>query len=508
MAEMKARNLEQAKGNLDSIEQKVLKVHDALNDPNIEFEDISELEGTDVQAKDASFLELRTELENARKEVAFYDSIQKTADAIKGRRDMLNGEEYAPPAELDSTALTGRDKAGMPTNISAEKSPATLFEAWYKENAQELSASAQHLKSSTFGTKQIDLGDRYLRTILPEGSRVMNTRLDAKARFGTEFVTTTSGAQTGSAVAATNVEGTRPVFLQTTLPNPHTAAIDLVSTLIVPAIDNKWWVEDDRVNPAIDDADVGEGNTAHVFDLTGGLQDVRIVRKALEIKASKMALNNGVQLERIIFDRLPNAMNNVLDDEVINGLGTGEQFRGIRNWNGFSTSVADIRNVDLVTASKTAGTANISDDEIELVWQRVQNAITQVMQHAGGAMPNTTLIDFGVYDRLLTARDSDGRPLVVENFAQGIPGTIRGLPLIPSSRFGTSGEINDNQQLAIVADWNTCLLLIENASTDGGVVVSETNSDNQSRGLVSFIYERNAAFIIENAAAVCTITRS
>ena len=494
--------LEKAEARYAAAEDAVMRTHEEIKS-NEDFADVPSLSGS-IEERDAQWAAMRVELAESRGEVEMLREVERQAELIKGRRDFLNGEQMpVPPVEQPQSVLDGTPqlRQGQPAH------PMSGFLQWFNDEdvkgANERIAGGARAATYPHGKNVLAMGPEYDQFWLPDGNWIAGQRRDANLVTLTPQPPNTGA---GTSPGTGQVEGTRPIIMQTTLPDPYTSVLDLITTLQVPTIDSQWWVEKNRAAPTATDLDVGENAPAHLVDFEGELHDVRIARYAVETRVSRRAMNNGIALQRIVSDRLPNLQRNVLDSEALNGDGGNNRFRGLLHWNAYSTDVPDLRNInwDIADTTSTSTSLNDSDEPREFP-HRVREAITTVMRYGGsGASANAILVHFDIYDDVLNAADTTGQSTLTANWAVGVPPTIRGLPMLPTAHLGA----NVNSVIAIVADWSSMILLNNSAAEGGGLIVSPDNADNQSRGLVSFILDREYAFIVENPNAVCTITRT
>ena len=493
MAETK---LEQARGALAALEERAERVIEDIENPDLDFEDIKSLDGEGQAEKDASWSALRMEIVEARDKVQLYESAEAMRASLSGRREV-----DIPPVEEPKSVL---DETGQ---LRARRTPSEAYWSWQREPEVKdwlaRIAVGDNRARLEHPTQLIELGPNWSQGWLPDGNWI--------AGNPAQWTTLTPQATRSPAGQSPNrgeVEGTRPVIMQTQLPDVYTSILDLITTMQVETIDSQWWVERQRDEPTATQMAVGENASAHKINITGELHDVRIQRYPIAADVSRRAMSNGVALQRIVMERLPQVQREMLDSEVANGPGTGNRFRGFLNWNDYSTEVPDLRNInwDLADTTTTSTSLDSGGVEARQFPMRVREAITEVMRYGGvGASANAILVHFDIYDEVLNAATTTGESTLTVTWGMGVPPTIRGLPVIPTAHLG----VNVNTAIAVVADWRSMLLLNNVAAREGtGVIVSTENASNFEQGLVTFLLEGEYAFIVENPNAVCTITRT
>lgn len=494
--------LEQAKGELAAIDEQLDKVAAEFETDGLEFEEFKSLNGETPEEKNLHLMELKEQRVRAVDKVHLMEQVALQRDVIRGRREIERGEEAGiPPVEPEKSVFEGTAHFGR-------RDPMAALNAW--RNDPEVAPIVAQLAAGNRGVelpatkRMIEMGPEYAQFWLPVGQWLNGRPRDRLSAFN---VTTTPASPRDVAGQTPNtgeVEGTRPVIMRTTENDPFTSVVDMVTTIQVPTIQMQWWVEFDRAAPTAANLAVGENASAFNVELSGELVDVKVARYAVRHTNSRRALNNGIELQRIIMDRLPNLMRNGLDSEILNGDGTANRLQGILGWNAFHAHVPDMRNIDWAVTDTTATSIVATDGEIRELIKTIREGITSVMRYGGGrAMASATLVHFDVYDDLLNAADTTGQSLLTQNWATGVGPMIRGIPIVPTAHLGTA----DGTASAIVADWSTMLLLNNTSAEGGGLVISTENNDNVEKGLVTFVLDGEYGFIVENAQGVCTITK-
>lgn len=190
------------------------------------------------------------------------------------------------------------------------------------------------------------------------------------------------------------------------------------------------------------------------------------------ISASKQALSDVGQLSTLIDNFLTWGINDSLEQQMLNGTGTG-QFTGLLNLTG-------IQSVGPVTGD-IAGI------------KAVREAITLV-QKPGLAQPNAVLMSVEDDAAIDLAQDSMGRFFGNGPFSTG-PNTLWGLPRVTSW--------NIPQGTALVGDFKRAVLWDREQAS---ISVSDSHADFFIRNLVAILGELRAAFGVFRPQAFVKVT--
>lgn len=503
--------LAEAEGKLRAAEDRLKEAQAELSNPDIELEDMKILEGATFGEKNESYTRLMSEVNEARDEYMLKNGLAQESQLIEQRRRN---------AQMGKMVLADA-AAGTPPEVREEKMQAALSASQFAgQNGKapvrgineamlamppmrEFMGNWLEASGGDFANfrGEVKMGEAYSNYVFPGGSwaygRPMN---DLTAQLAT--------VQTGDGQAANTTEGTRPTIMVTTLPDPYTSVVGLVNTMNVDTVDSQWWIENTRDDLTNDEFATAENTPGHEIQIEGQLYNISTRRHAVWTTVTKQVLNNGIQMQSIIMDRLPTLGRRALDQELVVGNGTSPNLRGIVNWAGFATTVPDpfVQDHSVASTDAPQGAVNMTEEEIRALRRTIFSAATQIMRDTGGAAaPNAMVFDWAVYDALLTALDDNGRPLTAENFSVGIPPNILGMPVLPTSWL-TMGA--DGTNFGILADWNKAILQVQSNLDGGGVIVSLENEDNRKRGAVTFIHERQVGFVLEMPQAFAIFRRS
>lgn len=186
------------------------------------------------------------------------------------------------------------------------------------------------------------------------------------------------------------------------------------------------------------------------------------------VAATRRALSDAGQLRTLIDQFLRYGLEEELEDQMVTGAGTGENFTGILNTSGvqaqaFSTSIPDT----------------------------IRKAITKV-RVTGKSNVNGILMNPADAETVDLLKDSTGRYFGAGPFGATGPSTLWGIPVVESPAM-TAG-------FALVGDFRQAVLWDREQST---VTASEHHADFFIRNLVAVLGEMRAAFGVIRPAAFC-----
>jgi HK97 family phage major capsid protein len=199
------------------------------------------------------------------------------------------------------------------------------------------------------------------------------------------------------------------------------------------------------------------------------------------LPATKRALSDAAQIRTLIDNFLRYGLEEELEDQMVNGNGSGENFEGILTVSGVQTCDAtDVSTVDPAAAGTLAG----------IVGLRVAKRLVRVN---GRATPTAYVLNPADNERIDLGRDGN------DNFYFGGPGgngvsTAWGLPRIESEAVAPG--------TAICADWRWAVLWDREQAS---ISVSDSHADFFVRNLVAILAELRAAFGVLRPAAFCEI---
>lgn len=217
-----------------------------------------------------------------------------------------------------------------------------------------------------------------------------------------------------------------------------------------------------------DGADVNAGGTALELPAGSGVkpessmafekvtESVRTI--AVWVPATKRALSDAAQLRGLIDDELRGDLEQELEDQILNGDGTGENFEGIANTTGVQAQAWD---TDLFTTTR--------------------KALTKV-RVTGRSIPTAFLVHPADDERIDLAKDGNDRFYGNGPFSIG-PGTLWGVPRVVSEAV--------TQGTGYVGDFRKAVLWDREQAS---IQVSDSHADFFVRNLVAILAEMRAAF--------------
>lgn len=247
-----------------------------------------------------------------------------------------------------------------------------------------------------------------------------------------------------------------------------------------------WTNNAAPVPEASTSAEVGSGTTPVTPAQAGvkpesGFSAVRVstpVRTIAHwIPVTKRALSDAAQVRTLIDQFLQVGLEEELEDQMIAGDGTGENFEGLANVSGTQTqpAVAD-------------PTGKPSGFGLLLTARRAKTKVRTI----GRAVANGFVIHPNDWEAIEELSDNDGRFYGDGPFGAGRPGVLWGLPVIESEAL-TPGT-------AWVGDWRKAILWDREQAS---ITVTDSHADFFVRNLVAILAEMRAAFgVIQPSAFV------
>lgn len=183
------------------------------------------------------------------------------------------------------------------------------------------------------------------------------------------------------------------------------------------------------------------------------------------IPATRRALADAGQLQMYIEGFLRYGLDEELEDQILSGSGTGENFTGIRNTSGIQTQAWD---TDMLTTLRRARTK---------------------VRVTGRSTPTAYVLHPNDWEDIDLLKDNEGRYYYGGPSVIGQP-RLWGLPVVESE-----GEV---EGFGHVADWRRAVLLDREQAE---IFVSDSHSDFFTRNLVAILAELRAAFFILRPSA-------
>jgi HK97 family phage major capsid protein len=183
------------------------------------------------------------------------------------------------------------------------------------------------------------------------------------------------------------------------------------------------------------------------------------------IPATRRALSDAGQIRTLINSLLIYGLEEELEDQIMNGAGTGENFTGIVNTSGLTTQAYD------TSLLKTT-----------------RKARTKVMT-TGRAVPTAWAMNPADWESFDLLQDAENRYYFGGPMVLGTP-RLWGLPVVESEAI-TAGY-------AYVADWRLAVLWDREQAN---ILISDSHSDFFIRNLIAILAEMRAAFGVLRPAA-------
>lgn len=198
------------------------------------------------------------------------------------------------------------------------------------------------------------------------------------------------------------------------------------------------------------------------------------------IPLTKRALSDAAQVRTLIDNFLQVGLEEELEDQMIAGTGTGEDFEGLATVSGTQSqpAVAD-------PAGKPAGFGKL------LALRRAKTKVRIV----GRAVPNGYVIHPSDWETIEELSDNDGRFYGDGPFGAGRPGFLWGLPVIESEA-ATPGK-------PWVGDWRKAILWDREQAS---ITATDSHADFFVRNLIAILAELRAAFGVVQPSAFVKVS--
>jgi hypothetical protein len=220
-------------------------------------------------------------------------------------------------------------------------------------------------------------------------------------------------------------------------------------------------------------AETPYGSTAPESDYQYTLRTVAVKRIPHYVKATKGNLADAGQLRTLLDNRLVYGVGKRLDTQMINGLGTGDDLRGIMNAVGL----------------QEVNTAGLSVPD---AFHRGMTAVRLTLEDE----PDAFLIHPTTYQNFVLAKGTDGHYLNLQGPQMTTPPNIWGKPAVISTVIPATS--------ALVGNWKMGATLWVRS----GIQVAATDSDGDDfrKGIITILAEMRAAFATVQVNAFAEIT--
>lgn len=268
----------------------------------------------------------------------------------------------------------------------------------------------------------------------------------------------------------------RPLALRN-LVTPGTTTSDQVEYARIASTTNAAAT----VPEATTTAEIGSGTPAVTAADAGlkpesGLTTVRVTTPVRTIAhwlpATKRALSDAAQVRTLVDNFLEYGLEEELDDQMISGDGTGENFTGLANVSGVQTQAAD--------AGGLLHTTRKAKTKVRLI---------------GRAVANGYVFNPNDLERIDLLQDNEARFYFGGPSGVGTAGALWGLPVVESEAVPAG--------TAYCGDWRKAILWDREQAS---VTVTDSHADFFVRNLVAILAEMRAAFGVIQPSAFVRIT--
>jgi len=197
------------------------------------------------------------------------------------------------------------------------------------------------------------------------------------------------------------------------------------------------------------------------------------------IPATRRALADAGQIRSIVDSHLRLGLDLTLEDQMVNGNGTGENFTGILNTTGILV--------------QTLG----GDTRLDALKRAMTNVSLDAPSGGGGVPADGILMNPLDLDEILLAKDTTGQYIIGDPAMRQGGGQVYlwGRPVAESTVIA--------QGNAIVAGWMMATMLWDRE--EATLTASDSHSDFFVRNLVAILAEMRAAFGVLRPAGVCDV---
>lgn len=198
------------------------------------------------------------------------------------------------------------------------------------------------------------------------------------------------------------------------------------------------------------------------------------------IPATRRALADAGQIRSLVDSHLRVGLDLVLEDQMVNGDGTGENFTGILNTVG-------------ILVQPMGG-----DTQLDAL-KRAMTRVALSAADGGGGVPATAhLMNPLDLDEILLAKDTTGQYIIGDPAMRQGGGQVYlwGIPVAQSTVLA--------QGSALTASWLLATMLWDRE--EATITASDSHSDFFVRNLVAILAEMRAAFGVLRPAGVCQVT--
>lgn len=240
--------------------------------------------------------------------------------------------------------------------------------------------------------------------------------------------------------------------------------------------DTVEWVEEVTVTHAAAETSYGQSAPESTYEYEA--RSAAVKRIPHHVKATKGNLADQGQLRSLLDSRLIYGAGKRLDGQMVNGNGTGQNIRGILETVGLQQVDGDYGTGD--------GAENVPD-----AFHMGLTAVRLSLEDE----PTAFGIHPSVYEQFALAKATDGHYLNLRGVDLAAPANIWGKPAVVSTAFPSSG--------ALVGDWKRGATLWVRSGVS--VAVTDSDSDDFLKGIVTILAELRAAFAVVEPRAFAEI---
>lgn len=297
-----------------------------------------------------------------------------------------------------------------------------------------------------------------------ERARVQSPPVQFKSLFEQKLVTGLSDTSGGAFVyqdvkPTVNRAPFRPLVIRDVITNGTTDS-DTVEFVVINSFTN-------NAAPVLEATSTSGGvGTKPESDMALTRDSETVKTIAHWVAVTRRALADAGQVRTIIDNFLRDGLNQELEDQIVTGDGTGENFNGILTDSGVTAQAWD---TDILTTTRKARTK---------------------VRTTGRAIPTAYILNPTEWETIDLLQDNEARYFFGGPSQLGVP-RLWGLPVVESEAM--------TQGVGVVGDMRQCVLWDRQQAQ---ILISDSHSDFFIKNLVAILAEMRAAFGILRPAAI------
>jgi HK97 family phage major capsid protein len=416
---------------------------------------------TDLKTKYHAWEQAREEFTKAGNDANRTDSDEfKKVEAVH--------KEYAQVAERKSDLDAVRDGLFRMLGVDAPQEGKT-------DPTSEPTPPQKQGEQKTLGQRAAE-SDGYKRLVesgaLGSDRRSFNAELAEMGREELKALIVGAGTTSGGAFVNPDIIGYVPQ------PQRPLTVVDLITTGQTDSDSVQYVRQSAFTNVAAETAEATATTTGTKPEAT---IDFSIITEAVKtiahwIPATRRALADAGQMRTLIDGMLRYGLNLRLEDEIVNGNGTGENLTGILNTSNI--------------LSQAKGSDSVAD--------AIHKAITQI--RLGYVEPNGVALHPNDWQILRLSRDDSGASAGTGQYLYGPP-AMAGAQQVWGLPVAVTPAVPDDTGL--VGDFRYATLWLREGAQ---VLATDSHSDFFVKNLVAILAEMRAAFGVQLPAAFCKVT--